>query len=302
MPKASANVMVALGLLCVLLLSSMFQVTQGSRALLLRFGKLTLDAQGQARVYHPGLHFRVPFITDVVRVDVRLQTMTGQGGRDDVASLLTKEQKYLLVDYYVKWRIENVALYYQRTGGVPRRAEVLLRQSIDDALRAAFGERTINEVVSGQRSDVMALTRKAVDKSANYLGIDVIDVRVKRIDLPKEVSDSVFERMRAEREKIAMRHRADGRKEAEKIRAQADADVTVVLATAAAKAAKIQAVGRATAAKVYTDAYKKNLGFYEFMQSLIAYQHAFNGSKDLMVLQPDSAFFRYFKSANRQKS
>jgi modulator of FtsH protease HflC len=287
-------------LVLIVLLMSMFQVTQGSKALLLRFGRLVVDSKDVAKVYDPGLHFKVPFINRALHFDVRLQTMGGSDG-SDVASLLTKEQKYVLVDYFVKWRVADVALYYQRTGGHPRKAEVLLRQSIDDALRAAFGERTITEVVSGQRSDVMDLTRTAVDKSAEYLGIDVIDVRVKRIDLPKEVSDSVYERMRAERMRIATRHRADGQKEGEKIRAQVDADVTVLLAKASAAAAKTRAKGRAKAASIYDNAYSKHESFYAFMQSLIAYEKTFSSMKDVLVLQPDSEFFNYFKSDQGDK-
>lgn len=290
---------ISAALLLLLLLSCFFQVRQGSQALVLRFGKLTTDASGQPHVYDPGLHFKLPLINQVVRFDVRLQTMGGSRDHDQVTSLLTKEQKYLLVDYYVKWRIANPALYYQRTGGQSRRAELLLRQSIDDALRAAFGERTINEVVSGQRSDVMNLAKDAVEKSSHYLGINVVDVRVKRIDLPKEVSDSVYERMRAERERIATKHRADGRKEAEKIRAGVDAKVTVTLAQASADAQKTKAKGQATAARTYADAYGKDATFYAFMRSLMAYEHTFASPQDMVVMQPDSSFFRYFKSINK---
>lgn len=284
----------------ILLMMSLFQVTQGSKALLLRFGRLVVDSSGKPQIFDPGLHFKIPFINQTEHFDVRLQTMSGND-RTDVASILTKEQKYVLVDYFVKWRVANIALYYQRTGGVPRKAELLLRQSIDDALRAAFGERTITEVVSGQRSDIMDLTRSAVDKSAQYLGVDVIDVRVKRIDLPKEVSDSVYERMRAERERIATRHRSDGKKEAEKIRAKVDADVTVLLANASATAAKVRAKGRAKAAAIYDNAYGKNKDFYAFMQSLVAYEKTFNTPQDVLVLRPDSEFFKYFKSDHTDK-
>lgn len=300
MPNVNKKYLITAVFMLIVILMCMFQVTQGSKALLLRFGRLVVDSNGTPKEYDPGLHFKLPFINQAVHFDVRLQTMGGND-RADVASILTKEQKYVLVDYFVKWRVADVALYYQRTGGKSRATEVLLRQSIDDALRAVFGERTITEVVSGQRSDIMDLTRSAVDKSADYLGIDVIDVRVKRIDLPKEVSDSVYERMRAERERIATKHRSDGKKEAEKIRAQIDAKVTILIAEASAKAAKIRAVGRAKAAAIYDNAYSKNADFYAFMRSLIAYEKTFSTPQDVLVLQPDSEFFDYFKSDHPKK-
>ena len=281
----------------VLLFMSLFQVTQGTSALLLRFGKLELDSQGNPKVFAPGLHLMYPLINTVQAFDMRLQTMSSDA-RENAARILTEEQKYVLVDYFVKWRIEDLALYYQRTGGQPRRAEVLLRQSIDDALRAAFGERKISEVVSGQRSDIMDLTRKSVEKNARYLGIHVVDVRIKRIDLPKAVSDSVFARMRADREKIATKHRSDGKKEAEKVRAKADADVTVLLASARAESERIKASGQSKAARIYNSAYSRDTRFYEFLRSMQAYQQTFNDQNDIIVLQPDSEFFKYFKSAS----
>lgn len=280
-----------------LLYLSLFQVTQGHEALLMRFGKITLDAEGQPRVYGPGLHMKIPFINQVMFFDVRLQTMSSDD-RMDAARILTKKQKYVLVDYYVKWRIENIALYYQRTDGDARKAEILLRQSIDDALRAAFGERDMSQVIAGQRSDIMDITRKSVEKNAEYLGIYVKDVRVKRVDLPREVSESVYARMRADREKIATMHRSNGQREAEKIRAKADADVTVILASARAEADRIRSQGQAKAAAIYASAYQKDTGFYRFMRSLDAYQATFSKRQDMMVLSTGSAFFRYFNKLN----
>lgn len=292
------NKIVVAGVLCLCLLYlGLFQVQQGHEALLMRFGKITLDGHGKPRVYEPGLHFKAPFITQVLLFDVRLQTMSSDD-RMDAARILTKKQKYVLVDYYVKWRIEDIALYYQRTDGDASKAEILLRQSIDDALRAAFGERDISQVISGQRSDIMDITRKSVEKNAEYLGIYVKDVRVKRVDLPREVSESVYARMRADREKTATLHRSNGLKEAEKIRAKADADVTVILASARAQADRVRAEGQAKAAAIYAAAYQKEMAFYRFMRSLDAYQATFNKPQDMIVLGMDSAFFKYFNKLN----
>lgn len=269
---------------------SAYTVQEGQQALLLRLGKMVRAKDGNPRVMSPGLHFRTPFINQVQKFDVRLQTLDVQSSR-----VLTEEQKYVLVDYYIKWKINNVSLYYIRTGGDVNKTETLLQQKVNDALRAAFGKRTITEVVSGERGSVMDLLQERAEASAKDLGVQVIDVRIKRIDLPEEVSNSVFDRMRVEREQAAARHRSDGKAAAEAVRAQADATVTVTLAKAREKAAQVRAAGDSKAAKIYADVYNKNAQFYAFYRSLLAYQQAFNSKKDILLLQPDSQFFKYFK-------
>ncbi|MBM94016.1 MAG: HflC protein [Legionellales bacterium] len=285
--------------------STFFTVQQGEKALVVRLGELTgsqNDDGGQ--IYLPGLNFKMPLIDHVLRFDARLQTFEQKSSR-----ILTVEQKYVLVDYYVKWRIEDLPLYYKRTAarmslaqmssnGSIGALEELLGQKINNALRAEFGQHTISEVVSGERLNIMSKLQASANESAKNLGVKVIDVRIKRIDLPNEVSQSVFERMRADRERVATKHRANGRAEAEAISAKADAQRTVIEATALAEGAAIRAKGDAEAAKIYNDAYLKDESFYMLFRSLKAYVQTFN-SKDLMVLSPESDYFKFFKGPRR---
>lgn len=274
-----------------------YSVIEGQQALLLKLGEIvTDDSNSQPLVIQPGLHLRVPFINQVRTFDVRLQTLDAQSSR-----VLTEEQKYVLVDYYVKWRIDDLPLYYTRTDGFANKAETLLEQKVNDALRAAFGKRTITEVISGERGNVMDLLKQKADESAKDLGIKVIDVRIKRIDLPEEVSDSVFSRMRVEREQAATKHRSDGKAKAESIKANADALVTIILAKAQEKGAKIQAQGDAKAAQIYAEAYKKDADFYALYRSLQAYKNVFISKNDILLLNPAGQFFKYFNNTNKRR-
>jgi membrane protease subunit HflC len=196
----------------------------------------------------------------------------------------------------VKWRIENLATFYTRTGGDVTRAEILLQQQVNNSLRAQFGQRTISEVVSDDRSQIMDNLRQQADQSAKPLGIDVIDVRIKAIDLPQEVSSAVFARMRAERQRVAAEHRAGGQSLAEVIRAKADADVTVTIAKAVEQAAQLRASGDQAAAQVYAKAYSQSPEFYAFYRSLLAYQNTFSNKNDVLVLGPNSEFFKYLNN------
>ena len=271
--------------------AAMFTVQQSRAALVLRLGRLTTDsATGHARIYGPGLHFKWPFISESRSFDMRIQNLDVDSSR-----ILTAEQKYVLVDYYAKWRIQNLSVYYKRTGGRSSQARLLLQQKINALLRAAFGRRTIQEVISGQRGDVMALLTKGVNETANDLGIEVTDVRIRRIDLPQAVTESVYQRMRTEREQVATMYRSQGKAQAEAIQANADADVTVRIATARTKAARVRAEGTQQAAQLYANAYGKNANFYAFYQSLRAYEHVFAQHNTVMVLNPNSRFFRYFQ-------
>lgn len=280
-------------LLC--LYTGLFTVSEGQKALVLRLGNLQMTAQNQPKVYGPGLHFKIPFITSLLLFDTRIQTLEIESSR-----IVTAEKKDVIVDYYVKWRITNLAKYYTSTAGDITRAEVLLQQQINNGLRAQFGQRTIPEVVSDDRSKIMSTLRSGADKSATPLGIDVVDVRIKAIDLPKEVSTAVFSRMRAERQRVAAEHRANGKSIAEAIRAKADADVTVILASAKQQAAEQRAAGQKQAAKIYADAYNKNPDFYAFYRSLLAYQDTFNSKRDIMVLGPNSQFFKYMNKPDNK--
>lgn len=286
--KAIIGLVIALiGLL--LFLSSVFVVTAGHRVLLFRLGHIITNASGQPLVLNSGLHFKLPVIVVAQDFDVRLQSVTVESSR-----ILTAEQKYVIVDYYAKWRIEDLALYYKRTGGFSDRAEMLLQQKINDALRAAFGKRDIKDVISSDRLNIIDTLRKKANDSAKELGIRVVDVRIKGIDLPREVRDSVFERMRTEREQVATQHRAEGKAMAESLRADADATVAIEIAKAKAEAQKTRAVGDAQAAVVYAQAYEQNADFYAFYRSMQAYQNVFQKKNNVMVLKPEGQFFKYF--------
>lgn len=279
-------------ILLICLYNSVYIISEGQRGLLLRLGEIVTQ-DGKVQVLTPGLGFKVPILNQVRLFDVRLQTLTAQASR-----ILTQEQKYVLVDYYIKWRVENLPLYYQRTGGDELRAQTLLQQQVNDALRAAFGQRTITDMVSGERVNVMALLRDSANVTAKNLGINVTDVRIKAIDLPEEVSETVFTRMRTKREQVAMQHRADGRAQAEAIRAEADSKATVAVAQAMTQAANLRAAGMAEAARIYAQAYSKDADFYAFYRSLEAYKNSFSNKNDVLVLTPESDFFKYFSATS----
>jgi len=287
-----------LGIVIVILLllvgySSIYTVHEGQNALLLRFGKIeTVPATGAPAIKAPGLHFKLPFIETVQMLDVRLQTLDIQSSR-----IVTKEKKDVIVDYYVKWRIANLANYFKATSGLASRTDLLLEQQLNDSLRAEFGRRTITEVISDDREAIMQSLQQQANKTAKSLGVDVVDVRIKRIDLPEGVSSAVYDRMRAERERVATQHRSQGKADANALRAAADAKVTVIIATADAKAAKLRGEGDATAAAIYAKAYQQDPSFYAFYRSLKAYSQTFNKKNDILVLQPDSQFFNYFNQA-----
>lgn len=288
------NLIVVLVIIAALLgLSSLFVVQEGERAIVIQFGKVQRNADtGMPTVYEPGLHFKLPFIEQVKRLDARIKTLDGDADR-----FVTSEKKDLIVDTYVKWRISDFANYYLSTnGGNQAQAEGLLTRRVNSGLRAEFGSRTIKEIVSGERDDLMrqALIRGA--DSAQELGIEVLDVRVKQINLPTEVSQSIFQRMRAEREAVAREHRSEGREQAEFIRADVDARITVMLADAERQSREIRGQGNAEAAGIYAEAYTKDPEFFAFLRSMQAYQRSFENGNDVLVLEPDSDFFKYLKN------
>jgi membrane protease subunit HflC len=267
-----------------------FKVQEWELALKLRWGKI-VDAD-----YDPGLHFLVPIVNNIRKFDARIQTLDVEPQR-----FLTAEKKDVIVDSYVKWRITDVAQYYRSTGGRITTASRLLSERINTSLRDEFGKRTIQEVISGERAEVMALLTKDSDAKAAELGVEVIDVRVKQIDLPQEVSGSVFDRMRAERQRVASELRAQGAEEAEKIRADADRQGTVIIAAAYKEAEQLRGAGDAKSAEIYATAYNQNREFYSFYRSLNAYRTVFEDGTDMMVLEPDSEFFKYFNQLKGAK-
>jgi membrane protease subunit HflC len=265
--------------------SSAFVVHQWESALKLQLGKI-VDAD-----YEPGLHWRIPFIQEVKKFDRRIQTLDARPDR-----FLTIEKKDVIVDSFAKWRIANVAQYFRSTGGNPAKTGRLLSERINTSLRDEFGKRTVKEVVSGERAEIMQLLTKASDEQANELGVEIIDVRVKQIDLPPEVSESVYARMRAERERVARDLRAQGAEAAERIQADADRQQTVILADGFREAETLRGEGDGRAADIYAQAYNQNREFYSFYRSLNAYRDVFNTEGNMMVIGPDSEFFRYFKN------
>ena len=270
-------------LIFVLLTQSIFVVKETERAVKLRFGEIVeYDVE-------PGLHFKVPVVNTVRKFDARILTL-------DAApqSYLTSEKKALTVDSFVKWRVSDVAKYYTTSGGDEERLRRLLIQRVDAGLRNEFGSRTVKEVVSGQRDELMDKLSNQLNLIAkDELGVEVIDLRVKKIDLPPEVSESVFNRMRTERERLAKELRAQGNEVAEKIRATADKDKTIILADAYREAEEIKGNGDAIATATYANAYSKDPEFYDFTRSLKAYQSTFESKSDILLINPDSDFFKY---------
>lgn len=289
--KGFKNAYLFLLIIFVLILySTFYTINEGEQGIVLRLGNIETSADGKPHVEGPGLHYKIPFISQVRIFDTRLQTLDIKSSR-----IVTAEQKDVIVDYFVKWRINDLALYFTRTGGDAERANQLLEQQLNDGLRAQFGKRSISEVISDDRATIMSTLGQQANASAQPLGITVIDVRIKRIDLPSEVSQAVFERMRAGRERVATEHRATGKASAEAIRANADAQVTIIIATANKQAATIRSQGDAQAASIYADAYSKDADFFAFLRSLQAYKAVFtNKQNNILVLKPDSAFFKYF--------
>jgi len=290
-------IIAAVVLVGILAAGSLFVVKEGEKAIVIQFGKVQRDAEtGDTRVFEPGLHFKLPFIDTVRHLDARVQTLDDAPDR-----FVTSEKKDLIVDSYVKWRIEDFARYYLSTGGNKLQAEALLKQKVNNGLRSEFGARTISQIVSGERSALMDQAMEQAASSSDELGIEIVDVRVKQINLPTEVSNSIFQRMRAERAAVAREHRSEGQEQAEVIRANIDAKVTVMLADAERNARQLRGEGDALAAQIYANAYSKNPEFYSFMRSMDAYRNSFNSKSDILVVEPDSEFFRYMNAQGGER-
>ncbi|KTD14447.1 protease modulator HflC [Legionella israelensis] len=291
MNAMKAGLGIILFIVLLIFFASVFTITQGNHGILLRLGRLVDDsATGKARILNPGLHVKMPFIETVRIFDTRIQTLDIKSSR-----IVTKEKKDVIADYYVKWRISDLAQYFKSTGGNEFKAETLLEQQLNTLLRAEFGKRTIPDVVSDARGDIMDVLQQGAEEQAGKLGIHVVDVRIKGIELPPSTSNAIYQRMRADMQKIANRHRADGKAAAEAIQAKADRDVTVILATAKSNGQKVKAEGQAKAAEIYAKAFGQNKNFFEFYRSLLAYEASFNNKQDILVLDQSSAFFDYFK-------
>lgn len=315
----------------VVLYTSLFVVQEGQRGIVLRFGKVLRDDENKPQVFAPGLHFKIPFLETVKSLDARIQTMDNQADR-----FVTKEKKDLIVDSYIKWRISDFSRYYLATGGGDvSQAEVLLKRKFSDRLRSEMGRLDVKDIVTDSRGRLTTDVRDALNtgsagrdddvqtpaaddaiasvaarverettsnepainpNSMAALGIQVVDVRIKQINLPAEVSDAIYNRMRAEREAVARSQRSQGQEEAEKLRAGADYEVTRTLAEAQRQALITRGEGDADAAKLFADAFSQDPDFYAFLRSLRAYENSFQSNQDIMVMSPDSDFFRFMKS------
>ncbi|SKA55874.1 protease modulator HflC [Enterovibrio nigricans] len=275
-------------------LMSVFVVDEGDRGIVIRFGRVLKNDDDQARIYPPGLQFKVPLVDRVQIMDALIQTMDDQSDR-----FVTSEKKDVIIDSYVKWKIKDFGQYYLSTGGGNRlTAEALLQRKVADGLRAEIGSKTIKQIVSEERERVMSDVLEEVQESANDIGIEVIDLRIKKINLPEEISDSIYKRMRAERETVARRHRSQGREKAEVIRAQAELEVATVLAEAEKTARVTRGEADAEVAKIYANSFNKEPEFYNFLRSLQAYEKSFNSKGDILVVDPNSEFFQYMKEPN----
>ncbi len=301
--------------------NSLFVITEGNVGIVTRFGAVLRTSDSELSVSRPGLHFKIPFIDKIRVLDARIQTLSSSADR-----FVTAEKKDLIIDSYVKWRIIDPATYYLTTaGGNKMQAEELLRRRITNSLRSQIGRLTIHEIVSGKddaledtafdsssptsgealigaskRDEVMQNALKDIGSSAVELGIEIVDVRIKQINLPPEVSSSIFQRMRAERDAVAKLHRSQGRREAETIKAQADREVVVKIAAAEREARKLKGEGDAQATAIYANAYNKNPEFFEFIRSMDAYRASLTTGRDVLVLKPENEFFRYFNQAQAQ--
>jgi membrane protease subunit HflC len=275
----------------VLIIASLalFIVDQRQNAIVFRLGEV-VDVKRE-----PGLYLKIPLLDNVRYFDTRILTIdTAEPER-----FLTSEKKNVLVDLFVKWRIIDVRNYYVSVGGDEARARTRLLQTINDSLRAVFGNRTVHEVVSGERDKIMELMRQRANDDASKIGVQVLDVRMKRVDLPQEVSESVYRRMEAERKRVANELRSTGSAESEKIRADADRQREVILAQAYRDAQRIKGEGDAKATAIHAGAYQANPEFYAFYRSLEAYKQSLKNKSDVLVLDPNSEFFRYFKSGGK---
>ena len=284
-----ARIIVPLVLIAIIGWFSLFTVDQREYAILFRFEEIRRSD------YKPGLHFMIPVVNAVRKFPKRLMYLESEPAR-----FITKEKKFLMVDSFVKWRIEDVETYYKRTRGDEMVARDILFPQINNSLRDEFGKRTVQEVVAGQRGDITDIVTKAAREKGHEIGVRVVDVRTKRINLPEEVSSAVYDRMRAERERDARQLRSEGAEAAERIRAAADRDRTVILAEAYREAEQTRGEGDAKSADIYARGYGRNEEFYSFYRSLNAYKKSFGKNQDILLLDPTSDFFNYFKTpANR---
>jgi membrane protease subunit HflC len=271
----------------VLIYETVYFVDEREKAIIFQFGRIVQSYD------QPGIHFKKPFINSVQFFDARIQTMDA-----DPELYLTGEKKNLVVDSFAKWRIRDVAKYYVTVSGLQSSVRARLAQRVNDSLRQEFGKRAVKEVISGDRAEIMELVRLDVDKEASEFGVEVLDVRLKRVDLDPEVSERVYSRMEAERSRVAKELRAQGAEAAEIIRADADRQREITVANAYREAEQLRGEGDAVATLTYANAFGRDPEFYRLYRSLNAYRVTFRSKEDLLILEPNSEFFQYFKSSS----
>ncbi|MBT3888686.1 MAG: protease modulator HflC [Nitrosomonadaceae bacterium] len=283
----SQTLLAVLVVLFLLVSSSLYIVDQRQRAIVFQLGEVVSVKTS------PGLYFKIPMVQNVRFFDSRILTMDAE----EPERFITSEKKNVLVDLFVKWRIVDVKQYYISVQGDEALARVRLAQTVNSSLRDEFGNRTVHEVISGERDKIMEIMRQKADADARNIGVEVVDVRLKRVDLPSEVSESVYRRMEAERKRVANELRSTGFADSEKIRSNADRQREVIMAKAYRDAQKNKGEGDAKATKIYAEAFSKNPEFYSFYRSLEAYKQSFQNKSDMMVLEPNSEFFKYLKNS-----
>ena len=289
MKKYTSTLLGAIAALFFFASSALFIVDQRQQAIVFQLGEV-VDVKTS-----PGLYFKIPLVQNVRYFESRIMTMdTAEPER-----FITSEKKNVLVDLFVKWRIVDVKQYYISVRGDEMLAQTRLAQTVNSSMRDEFGNRTVHDVVSGERDKIMEIMRQKADTDARKIGVEVVDVRLKRVDLPQEVSESVYRRMEAERKRVANELRSTGAAESEKIRADADRQREVILAEAYRKAQEVKGEGDAKASSIYAGAFQQNPEFYSFYRSLEAYKQTFKNKGDMMVLEPGSEFFKYLKNPGR---
>ncbi len=291
MGKFSSTLSSILAILIIAASSAIYIVDEREQAILFQLGEV-VDVKTS-----PGLYFKIPIAQNVRYFESRILTMD----TEEPERFITSEKKNVLVDLFVKWRIIDVKQYYISVRGDEALAQTRLAQTVNSSMRDEFGNRTVHDVVSGERDKIMEIMRQKANIDAKNIGVEVVDVRLKRVDLPQEVSDSVYRRMEAERKRVANELRSTGSAEAEKIRADADRQREVILAEAYREAQKIMGDGDSQAAATYANAFQKSPEFYSFYRSMEAYKQAFKNKTDILVLEPSSDFFKYIKGAAEGK-
>jgi modulator of FtsH protease HflC len=284
------NLLAAIAVTVLIVLAmSIFSVDQRQYALVFQLGEV------KRVITEPGLNFKIPMIQNVRFFDNRILTLDN----NEPERFITSEKKNVLVDSFIKWRIVDPKLYYISVGGDEARAKTRLNQTVNAGLREEFGKRTVHDVISGERDQIMEDMRVKADADSRKIGVQIVDVRLKRVELPNEVSDAVYRRMEAERKRVANELRSEGAAEAEKIRADADRQREVIIADAYRDAQKIKGEGDAQATAIYAQAFNQNPDFYAFYRSLEAYRGSFRNKNDVLVVEPNSDFFKYMKGAGR---